>query len=355
MKRIYPILFFLSFVFQLSAQDTIQLNNPSFEDLPRHSRAPRGWFDCGFPGESPPDVQPSGTFNVTRPAYDGKTYLAMVTRDDNTWESVNQWLDTDLEAGSCYVMSLMLCRSEFYLSLSRSTEEQVNYSTPIQVRIWGGKSQCDKMQLLAHTGPIESYEWQETIFPFYAEDNYSNILIEAYYAEGSLLPYNGNVLIDRASAIEKINCEDLNYQQPSVFYDNSAAVSYFAATEKPEETSEAKKGFQVLTKFELEKIITTEVSGLAFKDNGDLDLLASKTALTAIKDALDKASNKRLIVVLSEKDNPNFRNQFYSLQEACATLGFSKKRYKIRAYKKSDKNTAWLWEDKALSLFLTIE
>lgn len=354
MKKNYAVLFFLCSVFQLLAQDTIYLKNASFEDIPRHSKVPKGWIDCGFPGESPPDIQPNGTFNVNRPAYDGKTYLSMVTRDNNTWESVNQWLEINLEAGNCYVMSMMLCRSEFYLSISRITEEQANYNTPIQVRIWGGKSQCDKMQLLAQTAPIDSYEWQEVIFPFYAEDNYSNLLIEAYYAEGSLLPYNGNVLIDRISAIEKISCEDLGYQQPSVFYDDSPAVSYFTAPEKTVEKAQS-KGFQVLTKFELEQIITAQVSALTFEDNGDLNLSASKAALEAIRDALDQASNNRLIVVVNEKDNSNFRNQFYSLQDTFSTLGFSKKRYKIRAHKKSDKDQDWLWEDKALSLFLTVE
>ncbi|MBK8505662.1 MAG: hypothetical protein IPL46_27780 [Saprospiraceae bacterium] len=54
--------------------------NPSFEDIARASLPPKGWIDCGFPNESPPDVQPSGAWEVYRPAYHGYTYLGMVTR-----------------------------------------------------------------------------------------------------------------------------------------------------------------------------------------------------------------------------------------------------------------------------------
>lgn len=44
----------------------ITLKNPSFEDIPKHSRTPHGWFDCGFTGETPPDILPTPglTFSV---------------------------------------------------------------------------------------------------------------------------------------------------------------------------------------------------------------------------------------------------------------------------------------------------
>ena len=358
MKRIYPILFLLSFVFQLSAQDTIQLSNPSFEDIPRHSKAPRDWFDCGFPGESPPDIQPSGTFNVTRPAYDGKTYLAMVTRDNNTWESVTTKLNAPLEIGNCYVFKLFLCRSELYVSTSRITKERANYTNPIKVKIWGGHSQCDKVQLLDQSELVTSHEWEDHILVFFAEESFSHIVIEAYYRDDFLSPYNGNVLIDHASIIERIDCEDADYQKPSVYYegkDDRTANSTYQEEESEVEIYEDDEGYEVLTLIELEEILLAQIPELVFQDNGDLDLEASQPALESIRDALDRASNHRMVLAVSEKDNPNFRNQYFSLQEAFSKFEFWKKRYKIRAYKKSDKNTEWLWEDKALSLFMTIE
>ena len=83
----------------LAQDDPIELNNPSFEDFARASKEPRGWYDCGFPGETPPDVQPSGGFEVFKPAYEGRTYLGMVVRDNDTWESVAQRLSRPLQGG----------------------------------------------------------------------------------------------------------------------------------------------------------------------------------------------------------------------------------------------------------------
>ena len=63
-------LFFLTFIctIPLNGQDTIYFENPSFEDIPRHSHVPKGWRNCGFAGESPPDIQPDFTFIVSNPA-----------------------------------------------------------------------------------------------------------------------------------------------------------------------------------------------------------------------------------------------------------------------------------------------
>ena len=121
-----------------SQGEPIYLANPSFEDMPRHSKEPRGWHNSGFPAESPPDVQPSGEFGVVKPAYEGNTYLGMVVRDNDTWESVAQRMSKPMEKGKCYEFSLSLCRSELYISVSRTTDETTNYTTPAKVRIYGG-------------------------------------------------------------------------------------------------------------------------------------------------------------------------------------------------------------------------
>ncbi|HKK78343.1 MAG TPA: hypothetical protein VJ933_01890, partial [Phaeodactylibacter sp.] len=103
---------FLLFVFLLavsatsSAQDTIRLQNPSFEDEPQHSLPPRGWEDRGFHGESPPDTHPSGDFGVTQKPYHGQSYLGMVVRDNDTWECVAQEIGQPMQKDSCYQLVL---------------------------------------------------------------------------------------------------------------------------------------------------------------------------------------------------------------------------------------------------------
>ncbi len=198
------------------AQDNskILLNNPSFEDKPRHSKVPVGWTDCGFPGESEPDIQPSGFFSVNKPAQEGNTYMGMVVRDNDTWESVGQKLSHKMEKGKCYEFSIFLCRSELYVSQSRLSEAQSNYTTPAKLRIYGGFNYCDKQFLLAESSLVVSTRWLEYKFRFEPIDNYSHLVFEAFYKTPTLFPYNGNILLDNASAIEPIPCKEPVVQTP---------------------------------------------------------------------------------------------------------------------------------------------
>lgn len=199
---------FLGTISMTGQEEAIYLNNPSFEDMPRHSKAPRGWRDCGFPGESPPDVQPSGTFmTIDKPAIDGSTYLGMVVRDNDTWERVSQRLSKPLEKGQCYEFSIFVARSELYLSQSRLNNEQVNYTTPCKLRIYGAFGYCNQQFLLAETSLIINTRWLEYRFKLEPDDNYTYIMFEAFYKTPTLFPYNGNILLDKASAIVPVPCD----------------------------------------------------------------------------------------------------------------------------------------------------
>ena len=199
---------------QAWAQDPpIFLTNPSFEDFPQQGKPARGWEDCGFPGETPPDVQPSGNpsysyFEVVKPAADGNTYLGMVVRDNDTWEMVSQRLSGPLKGGECYEFSLFLCRSELYVSQSRVNFQETNYTTPAKLRIWGGSSYCNKKELLAETSAIINTRWLKYDFKFKPTSTHSYIVLEAFYNTPVLFPYNGNVLVDNASPIVPVPCED---------------------------------------------------------------------------------------------------------------------------------------------------
>lgn len=197
---------------QETDEQPIQLANPSFEDMPRHSKPPRGWYDCGFERESPPDVQPNSTFSVTKAAQDGDTYLGMVVRDNDTWEAVSQRLSRPLQKGKCYSFSLHLARSELYLSTSRVTDQTANYTTPAKIRIYGGFNYCDKQFLLAESSLVINTRWLEYNFKFEPIDNYSFLILEVFYKTPTLFPYNGNVLVDNASDIRPIPCD----QEPIV-------------------------------------------------------------------------------------------------------------------------------------------
>ncbi len=188
--------------------DTIELFNPSFEDIPKHSSPPRGWIDCGFPGESPPDVHPTTTFNVLRPAQHGRTYLGMVTRENDTWESVQQGLTFPIKGGNCYSFSIYLCRSDTYLSYTKTkVDEKTKFTNPVKLRIWGSSGNCKKNELLAESDLVSNVEWKQFNFEFEPTGSYYAIILEAFYRTPVLFPYNGNLLLDNASSIIQIPCD----------------------------------------------------------------------------------------------------------------------------------------------------
>lgn len=230
MKKItlsfFTLLFAISYQ-QVMAQDAvITLNNPSFEDIPRaggpNQVGIKGWFDCGsreFRGESPPDIHtenPSDLiFGVTMAASEGNTYLGIVTRENETWESVSQKLDQPLEAGKCYTFSIDLARSQTYYNImqtgpydkkEKDPSAKIPQSKPAVLRIWGGVNYCPRNQLLAESEPITNTKWKTYTFEFTPNINTRAISVEAFYKTPVLDPYFGHVLVDNASEIRQIPC-----------------------------------------------------------------------------------------------------------------------------------------------------
>lgn len=198
--------------FSLRGQDVIPLTNGSFEDLPKQSQSPRGWSDCGFPGESPTDVHPASDslsyWEVQQPPADGKTYLGMVVRDNETYESISQYLPAPLTPGNCYEMEISLCRSKIYISQSRMTGRTENYDEPVVLRIYGGTSICRPSELLYESPPVTNFDWETYNISFEANGTYRTITLEAFYNTPVLFPYNGNLLVDNASSIRKVDCPE---------------------------------------------------------------------------------------------------------------------------------------------------
>ncbi len=230
-RKLYGVLGIIIAPLIASAQpkeELIYFTNPSFEDLPKCCEAPTGWYNCGKTEESPPDIQP-GSFQVTKTPSHGETYLGLVVRDNETWEGVGQRLSVPLELNECYEFSLDLCRAELYLSLSRTTGEEVNYATPAKIRVWGGMGYCDKREMLYETPLITTNRWLTYNFRLSPKKgSYAFLLIEAYFKTPTLFPYNGNILIDNASPIKKIDCNMKPMQEPEE--DTPAIV---AAVPKP--------------------------------------------------------------------------------------------------------------------------
>ncbi|PHI19410.1 hypothetical protein CEQ90_12890 [Lewinellaceae bacterium SD302] len=196
---------------QLNEPAPIRLRNASFEDIPRNSRAPVGWYNCGFPAETPPDVHPDpmNQFQVGMGPQHGRTYLGMVVRDNDTWESVGQELSEPLVAGQCYDFWINLARSKVYLSQSRVSNKPANYVTPAKLRIHAGYDFCDRQELIGESDMVRNYNWQEYAIKLSPTEDYTHLVFEVFYETPTLIPYNGNLLLDNASTLIPSPCEEV--------------------------------------------------------------------------------------------------------------------------------------------------
>ena len=201
MKKIFFFLLLFPVVLATSAQNNLYLNNPSFEDYPRPAKPPKGWVDCGFKGETPPDVQPDATFSVTKKAQEGETYLLLAVRDNDTWESVTQELKQPLEKDSTYEFKVHLSLTDTYISVSRITEETMQYTTPAIFRLWVGNEDCKRSQLIGETRAITHDEWKAYPFIFRADADWKYLILEAYFDPNKLFPYCGNLTLDNSSLV----------------------------------------------------------------------------------------------------------------------------------------------------------
>lgn len=231
MKFLLISLFVVSQIPFLRGQiDTIFLKNPSFEDYPHlgsteNNTSIRSWFDCGsifFGTETPPDVHPvaNSEFEVYKSAAHGNTYLGMVVRHNDSWESVAQRVSSPLQGGSCYSFRIKISMSETYSSASKqNTNRKLPYDKPAVLRIWGGDGFCGKKELLAESKTVSNIEWKDYDFLIEPTRNYSFIMLEVFYKTPTLLPYRGHILLDDASHFVLTPCDGeelLVYEEPPV-------------------------------------------------------------------------------------------------------------------------------------------
>lgn len=196
------LIFFLS-AFHTFAQNEILLENPSFEGTPGKTVAPTSWNDCSNSDFGGPDILPIGTDNYAGRAKDGNTFLGLIITDEGVTERVGQKLNQKLEQGKCYAFEISLARKLIYLE---SSDEKKNYVTPGKLKIWGGNEICEKTELLAETSLVINSRWLKFDFTFQPSQDIQFIAFEAHHKEPVLYPYNGNLLLDKASAIVEIDC-----------------------------------------------------------------------------------------------------------------------------------------------------
>ncbi|NNF33379.1 MAG: hypothetical protein HKN68_04685 [Saprospiraceae bacterium] len=158
-----------------------------------------------FRGETPPDVLPveGGWENNTKPIH-GNTFIAMVVRDNDSWEAISQELQYPMQSDSTYEFSIALMQSKTHISPSRlKPDKKVNFNKPTKLRIWGGDSHCNAIELIGVSPLIKNHDWQKYTFEFNPTQDHKFIIFEAMYDTPYSTPYNGHILLDMASTIKK--------------------------------------------------------------------------------------------------------------------------------------------------------
>ena len=177
-RRIVFIYCFFILALSLGAQSLIK--NPSFEGRPQDATMPDGWFACSK-GTSP-DILP-GSWGVYLPPADGQSYLGLITRDDDSSESIGQRLTTPLKSGQCYTFALDLAHSVSY----------AGYHDVIRIEVYASKKKCREGQVVYRSPPIQHTSWQNYSAKFVATSSWKYIMVRA---SSDHRITNGNILID---------------------------------------------------------------------------------------------------------------------------------------------------------------
>lgn len=191
---------------QTTEKEIAWTSNPSFEDRPGPGKVPTGWTNCSAAETWPPDIQP-GFFKVKSKPPHGSSYLVLMVYDNDTYNSIGQKLSEPLEKNSCYEFSVQYARDSFCSKKSVKTGDITTYAIPVVIRIWGGNRACERAEMLFETPIVTNYRWLGFNFRLNPKkDNYSWLMIEAYYKTPLIYTYSGHVALDNLSPIRKIVC-----------------------------------------------------------------------------------------------------------------------------------------------------
>ena len=332
----------------------IYLTNPSFEGRSLFYSLPKGWKDCGeefFPKETPPDVHPmvSELFGVKQKPAHRFAYLGLVIRETGSWESVSQQLAKPMKANQCYAFRVAMCRSEKYKSgfkknksdkrstrktdkekyviriLNRIAErEDINFTDPVVLRIWGGDETCDRKQLLAVSPLVKNKEWADYFFKIRPNANYQSLTLEVFDGDKIAKFPNGNILLDDASPLIPIDC-DLSEEEVTKI-DISKYDLNLATLSSVED---------------LEWFVLRHSSRLRFNHRNKFSR-SVKNNFRIILAAMNKFPNQKLVFLSDGENRWEKKDRAETVLEQINLLGFPDAQCEVRGLKRKDKKEEWL-------------
>jgi len=339
---ISQVLFFTAI--QVAGQSSpILLLNPSFEDTPEHSKPPRGWYFCGQPGESPPDVHPNPYFDVYQQAAHGNTFVGLVVRDNYTWEALGQKLQEPLIAGQCYQFSLQACRTNYYRSVSRKTGQSAGYTDPIRIRIWGADSNCNHIELLTASEPVVDTFWTTFTFRFQPNSDYPFFILEAFYPSDSAQIYRGNVLLDDCSPLLPIDCRSEEIQA------HPLNPSFFT----PKTPEEMKALIRKNTPGINFGYGTVELTNQYYKDDNGT-IFQDNLALHQLVFALGTSELCSIVIAVDGPGNYLRDQRIEMLKNKLYYMGLPLHLFRVQPFRKRDRKQQWTGRNQAGDLMIRI-
>ena len=218
MNRILLILFLMTHISLLAQSDnytivdSIVLKDRSFEvDSIHHS----SWIDLGFKKYTPPGIHTPKevVHDVQLEAAHGNNFLELVSRHNETYEEIGQFLDVPLLEGKKYLFKLSICHFPAFKGLN-TLGKLSTFEKPITIRVKAfniakGEVTRDLIyvsypSLFVDSKVIKNTEWEEIYFYLEPKHNYNFISIQSWFKVPAIMGYNGHVLIDDISNIFEI-------------------------------------------------------------------------------------------------------------------------------------------------------
>ena len=200
MRHCRPLIFCILLINHSISQDTIRLVNHSFELTGHPTPVLAGWKTMGVE----PDVQP-GVSGCVLPARDGAHYIGLNAVGEES-KGIGQELNGVLKKDSTYVVSMYLAHSDIYHA-ARQTKRSVkivNCDKPASLGVIGLNRAEGLAELMAVTTPVTDQVWKKHLIYFRPANNGYNEIGFVVLPDGVQRDWNGNLLLDKVSAIIQI-------------------------------------------------------------------------------------------------------------------------------------------------------
>lgn len=205
---LYSFILYLFTIPVFSQVTDIKVPNAGFEQHSSKYETADHWIKCHNGYRTRPRLISNSNqrHNINKFAWEGKSFIGLTTQDDGSRQIMSVELAREMKANTCYEMTVWLAKSSVYDYYDHALSSGVDHTHPVRLKIYGGDRVCRPTESLASSPVVEHESWTAYTFYFKPTQKISVLSFRADYESG-YNPYNGHILLDDISMIEKINCD----------------------------------------------------------------------------------------------------------------------------------------------------